>query len=46
MRDQDWYNLTDIDPNDRPRPQPQSALNWSWLLAPIPWILLAVWYWG
>ena len=41
-RDQDWY--TPKDPNDRQRPQP--ALPWKWLIAPIPWILLAVWYWG
>ena len=44
MRDQDRYSQ--IDPNDRPRPQPQPALNWQWIIAPIPWILLAVWYWG
>lgn len=34
------------DPNDRPRPKPQPIKSWKWLIAPIPWILLAVYLWG
>ena len=30
-RDQDWY--TPQDPNDRPRPQPQPARLWPYVLA-------------
>lgn len=36
------YSQEDPDPNDRPRPKIELCINWKYLIAPIPWILLAI----